>query len=65
MVNAFISSPEFQSRFDALSNQDFVARMYPAALDLPAEVPGLAAWTSRARQQRALTPRRGAGLRLQ
>ena len=46
MVDGFIRSPEFQSRFGALSNEDFVARMYLAALDRPAEASGLAAWTS-------------------
>lgn len=46
MVDSFIGSAEFQSRFGALSNQDFVARMYLAALDRPADAAGHAAWTS-------------------
>jgi len=47
MVDAFIGSPEFQARFGALSNEDFVARMYTVALDRPADAAGHADWTSR------------------
>lgn len=46
MMVAFIASAEFQVRFGALSNGDFVARMYLVALDRPAETAGHAAWTS-------------------
>lgn len=45
MVDAFIGSPEFQARFGALSNGEFVSRMYLAALDRPADAAGHAAWT--------------------
>ncbi len=47
MMGAFIDSAEFQTRFGALSNEDFVARMYLAALDRPADIAGHADWTSR------------------
>ncbi|CAA9279305.1 MAG: Alkaline phosphatase [uncultured Acetobacteraceae bacterium] len=47
MMDAFINSAEFQSRFGALSNEDFVARMYTVALDRPADLEGHAEWTSR------------------
>ena len=46
MVDAFIGSAEFQTRFGALSDADFVARMYLAALDRPADAAGHAAWTA-------------------
>ena len=46
MVDAFIGSAEFQARFGALSNEDFVARMYLVALDRPADAAGHASWTS-------------------
>ncbi len=47
MMDAFINSAEFQSRFGALSNEDFVARIYTVALDRPADAAGHADWTSR------------------
>jgi len=47
MMDAFINSAEFQSRFGALSNEDFVAQMYRVALDRPADAAGHADWTSK------------------
>lgn len=47
MTDSFIRSAEFQSRFGALSNEDFVARMYQSALDRPADGAGLTAWTAK------------------
>ena len=47
LADAFIRSQEFQSRFGALSNADFVTQMYRTALDRPADAAGLADWTSR------------------
>lgn len=44
--DAFVNSAEFQGRFGALSNEDFVARMCPVALDRPADAAGHADWTS-------------------
>ena len=46
MLDSFIGSAEFQARFGALSNEDFVARMYLVALDRPADAAGHAGWTS-------------------
>ena len=46
LADAFMRSPEFQSRFGALSNGDFVDRLYLNALDRPADAAGRAAWTS-------------------
>ena len=46
MADAFMRSPEFQSRFGALSNAEFVERMYLAALDRPADAGGHAGWTA-------------------
>lgn len=46
MLDGFIHSSEFQSRFGALSNEDFVARLYPIALDRTADEAGHAYWTS-------------------
>jgi endoglucanase len=46
MTDGFVASAEFQARFGALSNEDFVELLYLHALDRPADVAGLAAWTS-------------------
>ena len=45
MVWHFIASPEFQTRFGDLSNEEFVSRLYLTALDRPADEQGLAEWT--------------------
>jgi hypothetical protein len=47
MTDAFIASAEFQTRFGAPSNADFVDRMYLSALDRPADAEGRANWTSK------------------
>ena len=47
MTDALIASAEFQTRFGALSNADFVDRMYLSALDRPADAEGRANWTSK------------------
>ncbi len=46
MTDALLASAEFQSRFGALSNGEFVERLYLHALDRPADAAGRAAWTS-------------------
>ena len=45
MANGFIASAEFQTRFGALSNRDFVELLYQTALDRSPNAEGLAAWT--------------------
>lgn len=42
----FASSPEFQSRYGALSNDQFVALVYQNVLGRPGEPTGVAFWTS-------------------
>lgn len=46
MVDAFVASAEFRTRFGSLSNEDFVADLYQAALGRPADGPGQASWTA-------------------
>lgn len=45
MADGFAGSAEFQQRFGGLGNRDFVAKLYQAALDRPADAAGLDAWT--------------------
>ena len=45
MVGRFVASAEFQDRFGALSNRDFVEQLYRTALDRAADAAGLADWT--------------------
>ncbi len=47
MADAFVGSAEFQSRFGALSNADFVDRLYLSALDRPSDAGGRADWTAK------------------
>ncbi len=47
VVDAFVSSAEFQTRFGALSNRDFVERLYLSALDRPADAAGRDDWTAK------------------
>lgn len=46
MMDEFIGSAEFQTRFGGLSNEGFVSRLYPIALDRTADAAGQAYWTS-------------------
>ena len=47
MANGFVSSPEFQAVYGALSNRDFVAAIYANTLRRPGDEDGIAYWTSR------------------
>lgn len=45
LIGHLASSPEFQARFGALSNQGFVEQLYRTSLDRAPDAGGLAAWT--------------------
>jgi hypothetical protein len=45
MIDGFMASAEFVSRYGSLSNESFVRLLYLNALDRPGEAEGIAAWT--------------------
>lgn len=46
LANLFVASAEFQSRFGALNNQQFVEQMYVFALGRTGDPAGIAAWVN-------------------
>ena len=46
LANLFVASAEFQARFGALNNQQFVEQMYVFALGRTGDAPGIVAWVN-------------------
>ena len=65
LIEGFVGSPEFQTRFGGLSNRDFVEQLYRTALDRDADPDGRGAWTRALDSGIDGRAGRGAGLRRQ
>ncbi|MBX9708433.1 MAG: DUF4214 domain-containing protein, partial [Caulobacteraceae bacterium] len=46
LANTFVASAEFQARFGALNNQQFVEQLYQFALGRAGDAPGIASWVA-------------------
>ncbi|WP_298128237.1 DUF4214 domain-containing protein [Brevundimonas sp.] len=46
LANTFVASAEFQARFGALNNQQFVEQLYQFALGRTGDAPGIASWVA-------------------
>jgi Ca2+-binding RTX toxin-like protein len=46
LANTFVASVEFQARFGALNNQQFVEQLYVFALGRTGDAPGIASWVA-------------------
>jgi hypothetical protein len=46
LANTFVASAEFQARFGALNNQQFVEQLYVFALGRIGDAPGIASWVA-------------------
>jgi Ca2+-binding RTX toxin-like protein len=46
VANTFVASAEFQARFGALNNQQFVEQLYVFALGRAGDAPGIASWVA-------------------
>ena len=46
LANTFVASAEFQARFGALNNQQFVEQLYVFALGRAGDAPGIASWVA-------------------
>jgi hypothetical protein len=46
LANTFVASAEFQARFGALNNQQFVEQLYVFALGRTGDAPGIASWVA-------------------